>query len=139
VIGDQAGTGPGAETLARQARAWAPPAAVMAAIFILSAQPGLRLSDDPDIELPVRQLAHLAAYAVLAALFLPPLDGFAPRRAMLVALVLATLWGASDEMHQVLVEDRHGAPSDVLVDAAGALLGIAGLHSWRRWRRSRRA
>jgi VanZ family protein len=130
---------PGAGSVAHQLGAWAPVAALMAITFLLSDRPGLSFSEDPSADLVIRRLGHMGAYSLLAVSFLRPLDGFASGRAALAAFVLAILWAASDEMHQAFVPDRRGAPGDVLIDATGALLGIAGLHSWRRWRRSRRS
>jgi VanZ family protein len=107
----------------------------MAAIFVLSAQPGLRISEDPAVDLPLRRVAHVAAYGLLALLLLRPLSAFPIRRAALTAFVVTLLWAVSDEMHQSLVPDRRGVAGDVVIDAAGALLGLAGAVAWRsRWR-----
>jgi VanZ family protein len=42
----------------------------------------------------------------------------------MAALVLAVLYGISDEFHQSLVPGREPSTLDVLVDGAGALMGI---------------
>jgi VanZ family protein len=131
---------PGAPTIAEQLRAWLPPVAVMVVIFLLSAQPGLRISDDPAVDTPFRRVAHVAAYGVLAILLLRPLGPFPLGRAALTAFVVAVLWAASDEMHQAIVPDRRGAVTDVVLDAAGALLGLTGAVAIaRRSRRSARS
>jgi VanZ family protein len=100
----------------------------MALIFILSAQAGLRVSDDASVDRPLRTLAHLATYAVLAALLVRALA--AGRRSLAVAAIaawlVAVLYGISDELHQAFVPDRTGRPADVLVDAVGAAIGVAG-------------
>jgi VanZ family protein len=41
-----------------------------------------------------------------------------------LAFVLTTLYGITDEIHQLYVPGRHGQPADVLFDAAGALAMI---------------
>jgi len=139
---DPTATAPGAGTMARQLRAWLPAVAVMAVIFVLSSQPGLRFSDVPAVDLPIRRFAHVAAYGVLAVLLLRPFSVYPSRRAAFAAFILAVLWAASDEMHQALVPDRHGNPGDVAIDAAGALLGLIAWTTWRSrspsWRSDRR-
>ena len=71
----------------------------------------------------LRKLAHVAEYAILGALLLR-----AVRRPGL-AVALGVVYAASDEVHQMFVEGRHGAPLDVVIDAAGLLVGII---AWRR-------
>lgn len=66
----------------------------------------------------VRKLAHMAEYALLAVLYRRPLPADIP------AFFLAVLYAASDEWHQSFVPGRSACPSDVMVDAAGALLGL---------------
>jgi VanZ family protein len=106
---------------------WLPVLGWMALIFLLSAQPGLRVSDDANVDRPIRTLAHLASYAVLAALLVRALAtrGGPTRVAAFGAWVVAVLYGVSDEIHQSFVPDRTGRPSDVLIDAIGAAIGVA--------------
>ncbi len=49
--------------------------------------------------------------------------GWSPLRALLVAIVLATLYGVTDEFHQSFVPNRNTDPKDVLVDFLGATAG----------------
>jgi len=49
---------------------WLPAIVVMAAIFLLSSQSGLRVSEDAAVDKPFRITGHLLAYALLAALLL---------------------------------------------------------------------
>jgi VanZ family protein len=106
---------------------WLPVLGWMALIFLLSAQPGLRVSDDASVDRPIRTLAHLTSYAVLAALLVRALlTGSRPTgMAAIGAWVVAVLYGVSDEIHQSFVPDRTGRPSDVLIDAIGAAIGVA--------------
>ena len=46
------------------------------------------------------------------------------RRAALVAWGATTLYAATDEFHQLFVPGRAGLPTDVLIDATGAALGL---------------
>jgi VanZ family protein len=92
----------------------------MGVIFFFSAQPsldsGLGLIDDIG-----RKLVHFAEYALLCFLWWRAL---APstnrRRAVLLALVLASAYALTDEYHQTFVDGRHGSPLDWLIDSAGA-------------------
>lgn len=79
------------------------------------------------IERTVRKGAHMTEYAVLAIL----LYVWAGRwrisrlRRSGMAIALAALYACSDEMHQLFVAGRAGTFSDVLVDSAGAIAGLA--------------
>ena len=46
------------------------------------------------------------------------------RNLFIVAFLFALLFAASDEWHQSFVANRHGTPSDLVYDAAGALIMI---------------
>lgn len=98
----------------------------MGLIFVLSAQPGLRVSDDAAVDAPVRSLAHVAAFGVLGCLIALALARgreLSPRHAFL-AVVLTALYGALDEVHQAFVPDRTTQLEDVVLDAAGAVAGV---------------
>lgn len=70
-------------------------------------------------DLVLRKLAHAAEFAVLGALLVR-----ATGRAGL-AFGLGVLYALSDEVHQVFVPGRVGAPLDVAIDAIGVAVGIA--------------
>lgn len=72
------------------------------------------------------KLMHAAAYSVLGALaFL----GASRRRlslsraALMEAILLATAYGAFDELHQAFVPKRFASVGDFVADAVGATLG----------------
>jgi VanZ family protein len=120
----------------RWLRDFVPLLAWLSLIFILSAQPVLVEIDDEVSEKFFYKLAHVGAYAVLAWLWWRAL---APQRQgswplLLAAAGLATLYGVSDEVHQLFVPGRHGRVADVLFDASGAILMILLLRhcSWLR-------
>jgi VanZ family protein len=106
---------------------WGPAIGLMALIFVLSAQPGLRASDDPSVDLPLRHAAHVAVYAGLAAALVRALAWWqaspVSSRVLLLAVALATLYGVSDEVHQSFVQDRTGQLVDVGWDFLGACIG----------------
>jgi VanZ family protein len=72
---------------------------------------------------------HSIGYALLAGLLL---RAFARGRlagitwgAAAAAVVLATIYGASDELHQAFVPGRSSDRYDVLADFLGAVMGVA--------------
>lgn len=106
---------------------WGPVVGVMLLIFGLSSQsvlpqpPGL-IND---------KVAHASVYALLAALWYRALaggrwDGLTPLRA-LIAVVGATAYGATDELHQSFVPGRMTELADLQADALGALAAAIGL------------
>ena len=72
----------------------------------------------------VRKAAHMSEYAVLAPLYLYALRRNGARRPMRTALVLCVLYAATDEIHQAFVPDRGPSPVDVMIDTAGASVGL---------------
>jgi VanZ family protein len=108
---------------------FAPPLAVMALIFALSATPDLS-SGLGQWDLLLRKLAHITIYAALW-LTLARAAGW---RRPIAATVVALAYACSDEYHQSLVTGRHGTPVDVAIDAFGMGLAACGwvLHARRR-------
>jgi VanZ family protein len=98
-------------------RLWLPVVAWAALIFAFSSIPDLGTGLG-GWDLLLRKLAHTAEYAVLGALLLR-----ATGRAGL-AVLLGTLYAASDEIHQSFVAGRMGSPVDVAIDAVGVALGV---------------
>ena len=83
------------------------------------------MSSIPDLgtglggwDLALRKLAHAAEYAVLGALLLRAVGRELPAAALGIA------YAVTDEIHQAFVAGRQGRPLDVLIDAAGVLLGV---------------
>ena len=74
----------------------------------------------------VRKGAHMAEYAVLCMLAALHLTTWKlPYRKLAISSVLfAAFYAATDEFHQLFVEGRSGEVKDVLIDSAGAVLGI---------------
>ncbi|WP_404469016.1 VanZ family protein [Sutcliffiella horikoshii] len=129
---------------------WGLVAGWMALIFFLSAQQGEQSANlsggitelvhqiveqvAPDAEFKmdeisffVRKNAHFFAYMLLAILTLNAVrrSGGHGWLSMGVAFVISLLYAISDEVHQLFVPGRSGQVSDVLLDSAGALAGIA--------------
>jgi VanZ family protein len=99
---------------------WLPPLVLMGVIYALSAQPsldsGLGLADTIG-----RKLIHFGEYALLCFLWWRALASVtSPRRAALIAFLLASAYALTDEYHQTFVDGRHGTLVDWLIDSAGA-------------------
>jgi len=104
----------------------------MGVIFFLSAQPDLPHPDVGWAGRLVSSAAHALEYAVLAVLLAIALEG--RPRSLLIAFLVAVLYGISDEFHQSFVPGRTPDVWDVACDAAGALAALA---LWAAWRRHR--
>lgn len=76
----------------------------------------------------VRKGAHMTEYAVLSVLIYHAAiawNGFkSDKWRYIFAWLGATLYAATDELHQRFVSGRSGELRDVLIDSMGALLGV---------------
>ena len=97
---------------------WGPVVLWAGLIFTLSAIPDLGTGLG-DWDLVLRKLAHFAEYAILGVLL------FRAVRAPFLAVLLASAYAATDEVHQLFVTGRHGSPLDWLIDTAGVAAGVA--------------
>ena len=103
------------------------PAALYAAVlFALSAQPNPLPFLPPELLLQDK-LLHGLAYTVLGALLVPGFRGAgcSARSAVLLAVALASVYGATDEFHQSFVPGRNADVLDWVADTLGAALGAA--------------
>lgn len=112
-------------------RAWLPVAAYMALIFYFSSLP------HPEEKLPRflfealgDKLLHMIEYAVLGVLcyraFRRVTGPFAAGYAVVFAIVTASLYGATDELHQAFVPFRTATWLDWVADTAGGMVGAVG-------------
>jgi VanZ family protein len=115
---------------------WGPALLVMAAIFAASSQPKAVLPDYGERDWLVKKSGHLLIYGVLAWSYLRGLGWLRPSswRTAALAVVLAALYGATDELHQSFVAGRGAALLDVGIDTVGASLGLALTTAWSHWR-----
>ena len=111
---------------------------------------GIHISSE-TLSFLVRKAAHMSEYAVLAILLFVALRGshgqrlIEPRnsqepreshrlekraeargyQALISAFVISAIYAATDEFHQLFIPGRTGTPKDVLIDSAGAAIGLA--------------
>ena len=110
----------------RKAVPFLPAALYAAVIFALSAQA------DPLPFLPPEfllhdKLLHGMAYAALGGLLVPGFRGAgrSALAALLLAVGVSSLYGATDEIHQSFVPGRSPDPLDWVADTLGAALGAS--------------
>lgn len=137
----------------------------MIVIFCFSAQPGERSADlsgsishlfmqiwnwvfhldwsDVQIlemtaiwDYPIRKLAHMTEFGILAVLLFIAVKYYAQintmKRRYICAWIAAVVYAASDEFHQLFVPDRSGNLFDVGVDALGVTIALVILYLLRR-------
>jgi VanZ family protein len=97
--------------------------------ILLWFKPGMAPETIRSIFFAMRKCAHLSEYAILALLFWRALrSGSAIRGKMSIlfgaVLLGCALFAASDEFHQSFVKSRTPSVRDVVLDIAGALLGL---------------
>ena len=112
-------------------RYWGPVCGYAGLIFYLSSQP------HPEEHLPFvthfsDKVLHAIEYAVLGALCYRGLRGTGHdtwrQQAIPMAILLASLYGMSDEVHQAFVPFRESSWLDWLADTVGAALGAIAMH-----------
>lgn len=74
----------------------------------------------------VRKNAHFFVYLILGILVFRALrmSGVLGYRGAGTALLICALYASSDETHQLFISGRSGELRDVLIDSAGAVVGI---------------
>lgn len=84
--------------------------------------------------------AHFLLFLVLGALvyFALRLVGLKGIKVSGIAILLCVLYAISDELHQIFVPGRTAQVMDVLIDTAGAVVGIgvAGMMAWMKSRKN---
>lgn len=113
----------------RSVRRWAPVAVYMAVIFALSS-----ISRPPDLPSAIGDKGgHALLYSGLASLFVRALAGgwrqsFGARTGF-AAVAYSTIYGATDEVHQMFVPFRTADLADLAADALGAAAAVLVLHA----------
>ena len=107
----------------------------MAVLFYLSHQPTL---DTPSLFPGQDKLFHMLAYGVLGFFLLgsltPATDGFTTLQ-IRGSILIASLYGISDEFHQYFIPGRSSDVWDWVADTLGAVIAVS-LLAWmsRKWK-----
>ena len=74
----------------------------------------------------VRKAAHISAYFILGILIFNLLKEYdlAIKKMIFISIGIAMLYACTDEIHQMVVPGRSGEVRDVLIDTAGAAVGV---------------
>lgn len=104
---------------------WFPVLIYCLLIYVQSSHPAPQnLPDWPLMD----KLLHFACYALLGALFLRALNTTPAkhhlRLVLILSVLLSSLYGISDEIHQSFVPFRTADPMDVLADILGSIAGV---------------
>jgi VanZ family protein len=108
---------------------WAAVAVWAAIIFCWSSQAKGTLPQGPNetVDFIFKKTAHLGEYAILAVLVWQAFSHTLSERERWhpwVIVSLCAMYAASDELHQRFVAGREPSPRDVLIDIAGASVGL---------------
>lgn len=95
-------------------------------IFSFSSNPTARASEVHWQDFLIKKSAHIFEYAIFSVLLYRALkeSGVAKKEAAIYALILAVLYGASDEFHQSFTPGREPTVRDVVFDTIGASIGV---------------
>jgi VanZ family protein len=112
-------------SMARQrVLAWLPAGLVGLVLFIASSVPG---TSYPQVDVRFAdKMVHLVFYSALGAACARGLlrsTAWPSPRLVFMATAMATVFGATDELHQLFVPFRSADWHDLAADALGALLG----------------
>ncbi len=111
---------------------WATTLIFAGIIVVLSVTPGIEKPGDSLFEwlvvnttTPVQKAMHFGVYAILAILWMWTLDSVESRIIRIALACVATVGlGALLEWYQTRVPGRFGTVFDVLLNAAGAIVGL---------------
>ena len=84
-------------------------------IFASSATPGAQVSTNRNIDFLAHKSIHVIVYSLLFLAF------FRAVKTIPIAIILAVVYGASDEYHQTFVPSRMGSIRDFLIDSGAVL------------------
>jgi VanZ family protein len=113
-------------------RGWAWPLGFAATIVVASSQSGVAL---PGGIWQADKIVHFLAFGLLATVTLRALRIDSARSRAAVAVLLVSLFGASDELHQHFTPGRSCDVFDWLADTLGAGLAVTLYLFWPAWRR----
>lgn len=105
---------------------WLPPIIWASLIFLFSSLPTIQTSEIYWQDFILKKTAHIVEYGIFAALLYRATknSGVSKSRAAIYSILIAALYGVTDEIHQSFTPGREPRLRDVLIDTAGAGLFI---------------
>lgn len=104
---------------------WLPPVLWAGVIFTFSSFPTVQTSDFYLSDFLLKKSAHLVEYGILAILIYRALINYnlEKKRTILLTIIIAFLYGVTDEFHQSFVFGRTSTIRDIVIDTLGATIG----------------
>jgi VanZ family protein len=120
-------------------RAWVTVFVWLAFVEVLTSLPGSALPSLPPFPIRIDWVAHFSMYAVLGALLarVGVLENWSRRR-LVLTVIMISLFGVLDELHQLFIPGRSAEVGDWAMDTLGSSIGftvvrwVAGT-SWGAW------
>jgi VanZ family protein len=105
---------------------WLPVILWALVIFLFSAKHAVSVSQIDITDFVVKKCAHIIEYAVFTTLLYRALyaSGVSKKKAGIYSVILAVIYGLSDEFHQSFTPGRDPKLRDVLFDTTGAITAI---------------
>ena len=121
------------EMMKRGLLRWGPVAAWMLVIFIGSSIGSLPHAERQIVDASIHRVSHVIEFSILGLLLLRAVSykRSVTRRDIALTLIVAALYGASDEFHQRFTPGRSSEAVAVLWDVLGTLIG-AWIWRWRK-------
>ena len=97
--------------------------------FLRWLKPDISAETLASIHFIVRKCTHVGEYAILALLLLRAAT-LMPNSKRSIPILYVSVWGVclfvavTDEFHQTFVASRDAAATDVMIDSAGAIVGL---------------
>jgi VanZ family protein len=97
--------------------------------FLRWLKPDISAETLASIHFIVRKCTHVGEYAILALLLLRAAT-LMPNSKRSIPILYVSIWGVclfvavTDEFHQTFVASRDAAATDVMIDSAGAIVGL---------------
>lgn len=109
-------------------RFWLPVVVWATIIFLFSNRTTIKTVDFFLGDFLLKKTAHIVEYGIFATLLYRAFVnyGMDKKRAMLLSVLTAFLYGTSDEFHQSFIYGRTATVRDVLIDTTGATIFIYG-------------
>jgi hypothetical protein len=110
-------------------RFWLPVVVWATIIFLFSNRTTIKTVDFFLGDFLLKKTAHIVEYGIFATLLYRAFVnyGMDKKRAMLLSVLTAFLYGTSDEFHQSFIYGRTATVRDVLIDTSGAFVAVYGI------------
>ena len=92
--------------------------------FLQIFNPKIDISIYPVTVFIIRKLAHMFLYFILYLLTYYLMYQFNIKKRFILSLLFCIFYAATDEVHQLFINERSGQITDILVDTLGSIIAI---------------